>query len=218
MTTHLIIFGRIPDMDIPAKTGLGKEIGDEMKARKIGHDLTLETLEKFSDTNFSRKFLKKYFCYGGEYSEGNANLSSLQEKFPEYTFFPQENSAQKDVRGIQEAFEKIISENSEPFKIILVGTDIIGLNSEIVEDCFDSLSYFDACIVPVEDLGYGLVGISKNIDIISDIKNFDSRTEGYNLVQETEDLCTRKNISLFVHPTTCFDIDTKADAERTGLL
>ena len=227
MNTHLIIFGRIPDMNIPAKTGLGKEIGDEMKARKIGHDLTLEMLEKISDEKFPKKFLKKYFCYGAprlrsgtaeEDSVGNANLRSLREKFSEYIFFPQENSETKDVRGIHEAFQEIISGETEKFKIILVGTDIIGLTPEIIEDCFDALSHFDACIVPVEDLGYGLVGISRNIDIISDIKNFDSRTENYNLVQETEDLCTRKDISLFVHPTTCFDIDTKEDAERAGLL
>lgn len=235
---HLIVFGRIPDMNIPAKTRLGKEIGDEMKARKIGHDLTKKTLEKFSGEFSGVKNVKKYFCYGGvpQLRSGTTNEDSveaithrqLQEEFSDYIFFPQPDSDKKDVRGIHEAFQKIILEensvprlrsgSSEPFKIILVGTDIMGLTPEIIADCFDALSHFDACIVPVEDLGYGLVGISKNIDIISEITNFDSRTDGYNLVQETKELCTKKNISLFVHPQTCYDIDTEEDAKRAGLL
>ena len=223
MSQHLIIFGRIPDMSIPAKTGLGKEIDNEMKARKIGHDCTIKTCNDFSE--ISPK-IQKYFCYGGENCDKKI-IEKFKKQFPTYIFFPQHNSAIKDVSGMQDAFEYVHNKQNnnhdknisdETHKIILIGTDIIGLNTEIVLDCFEALYHFDSCIVPVEDLGYGAIGISKNIDIISEIKNFNSRTHGYNLIQETQELCTKKNISLFIHPQTCFDIDVKEDVMRAKFL
>lgn len=221
MTSSLIIFGRIPDMNIPAKTGLGKEINNEIAARKIGHDLTTQTLETCKNLPY-----KKYFCYGGEqYLEQKTvlnNFITLQNKYTNYQFFSQNNSEKSDVMGIQDAFNTILRNNNvannTPNKIIIIGTDIIGLDHTVIEECFYALETYDACIVPVEDKGYGLIGISKNIDIVSEIKNFNSRTKGYNLVQETKELCRAKNISLFVNPKTCFDIDTQYDAKRANLL
>lgn len=210
MSTHLIIFGRLPDLSIPAKTRLGKEIGDMEKARNIGHFLTENTLHQFETFP-----AEKYFCYGGMDSVETRCIVSLQEKYSAYTFFPQPQ--EKDVRGIQEAFSHIFSIDPSAH-VVLMGTDIMGLDTNIVQNCFTALREYDACIVPVEDKGYGLVGVSKNIDIISDIKNFESRSEGYDLVQETKDICDKNRYSLFVHPETCFDIDTKDDALRAGLL
>lgn len=205
---HLVVFGRLPHSSLPAKTRLGKEIDDEKKARDIGHSLTRNTLNHFKNYDG-----EKYFCYGG--SIPKTDFEEIKNQFFQYHFFSQ--SKGKDVRGIQEAFEYIF-EKDKNAHILLVGTDIIGLDTDIIQTCFSALQEYDACIVPVEDNGYGLVGVSKNIDIISEIKNFQSRSEGYHLVQETKNLCFKKNISLYIHSNICFDIDTYSDALRAGLL
>ena len=148
-------------------------------------------------------------------SETEDLVQKLEQNYTAYTFFAQPEG--KDVRGIQEAFTHIFATDPQAH-IVLIGTDIMELDTTIVQNCFTALREYDACIVPVEDNGYGLIGVCKNIDIISGIKNFESRSEGYNLVQETKELCEKNNYSLFVHPHSCFDIDTKEDAVRAGLL
>lgn len=201
MENTLIIFGRLPLDHLPAKTRLGKEMNDEFVARKIGHDLTVSTLTKYRDIR-----CEKIFCYGGE-AQTEEEFLACTKKFSEYTFIAQEKN--KDVRGLKEAFER-----SPGKRKICIGTDIIGITTEDIEDGFEILHHADIMIVPLEDKGYGLVGMSGNFDIFTDIKNFNSHTDGYDLIRETEVLCEKKNISLFISPKICFDIDTLEDYER----
>ena len=71
-------------------------------------------------------------------------------------------------------------------------------------DLFETLQYFDISIQPMEDNGYGAIGMSKMADVFSDIKNFSSHSSGYNLAQETEELCTKqKTLTLLCIQKNC---------------
>lgn len=201
MNNTLIVFGRLPFDHISAKTRLGKEMNNASKARSIGHSLTLQTLK-----NFSHLSCTKIFCYGGE-EKNNTQLQNFQEKFSSYQCIRQAKN--KDVRAMKEAFENTSGERK-----ILIGTDIIGITPEDIKDCFEILHHYDVVIIPLEDKGYGLVGMSGNFDIFTEIQNFESRTQGYNLIQETQILCEQKNFSLFIFPKIYFDIDTLEEYER----
>ena len=79
---------------------------------------------------------------------------------------------------------------------------------------FNTLDRVDVCIQPLEDKGYGAIGMRKSVDLFSEIKNFRSHSDQYNLIQETKQLCQNKNISLHIAPEELFDIDNEKDLRR----
>lgn len=210
-TSAIIVFGRIPLARIPAKTRLGAQLGNTQLAREMGHFLTRKTLSDFSAKHFSDFRGKRYFCFGGEEYIGDEEREDIISEFSEWNFFPQEQG--KDVRGMKDAFEHVFSQGHD--RVVLIGTDIVGLDGERLLSLLESLRHFDVCLQPLEDDGYGAIGMRRCVDLFSTIENFTSHSEGYHLIRETEQLCTRQQCSLFVHPDVLFDIDHRADVETS---
>ena len=63
----------------------------------------------------------------------------------------------------------IKSELENRDKAVLLGSDLIGLDSKMIKFCLDKLNDYDVVLVPTYDGGYGLVGMRKYYDIFSDI-------------------------------------------------
>ncbi len=55
-------------------------------------------------------------------------------------------------------------------RIILIGSDLVDLESSIIEKCFSVLDSKDMVICPTEDGGYGLIGMKKLYDVFSGIE------------------------------------------------
>jgi len=58
---------------------------------------------------------------------------------------------------MQNAFELLFSKNYK--KILIIGSDLLDLTTEVIENAFNQLKYNDAVIGPAEDGGYYLLGM-----------------------------------------------------------
>ncbi|MDY3946411.1 MAG: DUF2064 domain-containing protein [Ezakiella sp.] len=63
----------------------------------------------------------------------------------------------------------IYAELKDSRSILLTGSDLTGLDSNLIDEAFLSLSKCDAVITPTYDGGYGLIGMKEKIDLFSDI-------------------------------------------------
>lgn len=63
----------------------------------------------------------------------------------------------------------IKSELKNSDRVVLFGSDLVGLDSMAIKDSLDKLKDYDVVLAPTYDGGYGLVGMKKYYDIFSDI-------------------------------------------------
>ncbi len=54
-------------------------------------------------------------------------------------------------------------------KVILIGSDLVGMNSNIIENAYQSLDEVDLVVAKSYDGGYGLIGMKKHLDVFTDI-------------------------------------------------
>lgn len=91
-------------------------------------------------------------------------------------------------------------------RVLLIGTDIPGITSDILKEAFQSLEKYDAVVNPTEDGGYYLIGLKEARDDIWDVPHYGSNT----VLQDT--LCRLEEAGLQVFTgQECRDIDTKED-------
>lgn len=66
-----------------------------------------------------------------------------------------------------DALNKALERSNEA---LLIGSDLIGLNTNMLKTCFDGLSLADFVFIPTEDGGFGAVAVKKRTDLLLNIK------------------------------------------------
>ncbi|RZN83006.1 MAG: glycosyltransferase [Winogradskyella sp.] len=143
----LIIFTRNPELG-KCKTRLAKSIGDA-EALKVYKHLLQHT------ANVAKEVDAERFVF---YSE-NIQQNDIWED----SFFNKELQQGNDLgERMKNAFEALFSKNFN--KVIIVGSDLLDLDKNIVENAYQKLEENDAVIGPAEDGGYYLLGM-KSLNI-----------------------------------------------------
>ena len=138
----IIVFTRNPELG-KCKTRLAKSIGDE-EALNVYKKLLQHTADVVKKVDADR------FVFYSENIQGNDIWESA--------FFHKELQHGKDLgERMQSAFEHVFSKQFS--KVIIVGSDLLDLSPEIIENAFNSLNDNDAVIGPAEDGGYYLLGM-----------------------------------------------------------
>ena len=183
----LIIFTRNPELG-KCKTRLAKGIGNQ-NALDIYKYLLQHT------ANISQKVNADIYVF---YSE-NINSDDLWDN----NFFIKKLQSGNDLgERMQNAFEEVFNYNHE--KAIIIGSDLLDLNENIVEDAFKKLDNHDISIGPAEDGGYYLLGMKQSHSEVFKIKNWGTDTV-YN-----QTLSKLNNKSVYVLKTLN-DIDNVED-------
>lgn len=132
--------------------------------------------------------------------EQSAGIRELTEKAK--GFFPQKGNGlgERMSRAFAECFEMGYE------KVLLTGTDIPELSSEILRWAFCALEEYDAVINPTEDGGYYLIGLKEAVNGIFDVPRYGTDT----VFQDTLARLEAAGLTSCVGKA-CRDIDTKED-------
>lgn len=93
-------------------------------------------------------------------------------------------------------------------KVILIGSDIVGLTPKLIDRAYKALDTHDIVITPTLDGGYGLIGMRKPCDVFSGMR-FSQDDVARNTVK-----CARERGYSITMEGTLLDIDTFDDALR----
>lgn len=155
---RLIIFGRYP---VPGKTKtrLIPALGP-VGAANLQRRLTEETF--LSATEFSTRHKAVIECCfeGGTPQKMHRWLGDI----PMLSFQEAGDLGQR----MRCALFNALNGGSE--RVVLLGTDIPGLNAEILEQAFDALLAHDIVLGPSTDGGYWLLGLKRPIDLFQNIR------------------------------------------------
>lgn len=191
----LIIFSKIP---IPGtvKTRLIGSISAE-SASSFASCMLLDLFNKFRH-NYDYDV---FFVYSplGKLSK---LITDIPENFGVYHQFG-ENIGTK----MYNAMNRLFGDGYE--KVVLIGSDIPGINQNIVREAFNSLDEYDIAINPTVDGGYYLIGTSISLKakvlLTSDIK-----WSTKSVFESSLDIAKDKNWSVHIGKTLQ-DIDTMED-------
>ena len=138
----LIIFTRNPELG-KCKTRLAKVVGDK-SALKIYKYLLQHT------ANISKEVDADRFVF---YSE------SIQDNdIWDDSFFNKKLQYGNDLgERMQNAFQQLFDSNYK--NVIIIGSDLLDLNSAIINKTFSLINEYDAVIGPAKDGGYYLLGL-----------------------------------------------------------
>lgn len=154
---RLIIFGRYP---VPGKTKtrLIPALGPA-GAANLHRELTEKTF--FTATTFTTRHKATIQCCfeGGTPQKMHRWLGSI----PKLSFQHEGDLGQRMRFALFEA----LNEGSK--RVILLGTDIPGLNAEILAKAFAALQEHDIVLGPSRDGGYWLIGLKQPIDLFQNI-------------------------------------------------
>ncbi|KIX21537.1 glycosyltransferase [Flavobacterium sp. 316] len=194
MKNLILIFTRNPEIG-KVKTRLAASIGNE-KALEIYIQLLEHTKKVALETNFDKRVL---------YSE-KINTNDIWEN----KHFQKKVQHGNDLgERMQNAFKEGFQEGYE--KIVIIGSDLIELESKDIDQAFKILTNNDLVIGPAKDGGYYLLGMKQIPDNIFQHKNWGTNTVlkdtlkdieklKYQLLNEKNDIDTIediKNIQLF---------------------
>ena len=93
-------------------------------------------------------------------------------------------------------------------KVILIGSDIVGLTPKLIDRAYKALDTHDIVITPTLDGGYGLIGMRKPCDVFSGMR-FSQDDVARNTVT-----CARERGYSITMEGTLLDVDTFDDALR----
>jgi len=187
----IIIFARNPESG-KVKSRIAKILGDEK---------ALEIYKKLLDSIYSktRNLKVKKFLFLSEFTD-----KSLFD--PCYKQLVQNG---KDLgEKMHNAMYSVFKYGFE--KVILAGTDVPGLNEEIINEAFEKLSFFDVVIGPSADGGYYLIGMKEsdfslfeNIDwgnelvLSKSIERIKYRNKSCYILKELNDIDTLEDLKYF---------------------
>lgn len=188
----IIIFAKQPSAG-KVKTRLAKSTGDKFAVTlyRLVTEQLMNELRKFSE-------FKKYLFYTPD-SDANTMRHWLGNEF----IYIEQNGMDLGLR-MQSAFELVLSEAND--RVIIVGTDIPDLNSNVIVNAFSKLELHDVVIGPSADGGYYLLGMKKGIPEI--FENIDWSTE--KVFKSTIEKLDKLNHSYFILDELN-DIDTEDD-------
>lgn len=93
-------------------------------------------------------------------------------------------------------------------KVILIGSDIVGLTPKLIDRAYKALDTHDIVITPTLDGGYGLIGMRKPCDVFSDM-----RFSQDDVARNTVKFARERGYSITMEGTL-LDVDTLDDALR----
>lgn len=139
----LIIFTRNPELG-KCKTRLAKTVGNQ-SALDVYKYLLQHT------ANVSKQVNTERFVF---YSE-TISIKDIWED----SYFQKKLQKGNDLgERMENAFLELLGTHK---KVIIIGSDLLDLSTEIIEDAFYKLDTHDVVIGPAEDGGYYLLGIKK---------------------------------------------------------
>lgn len=106
---------------------------------------------------------------------------------------------------MKNALAEVLKEN-ENAKVLLMGSDIVGVTKENIDKCFDELNKVDVVVNPTYDGGYYLIGMNRLLDNIFNISQYGVDSVFENTIKNIE----QSGYSYFIGDK-CLDIDTKED-------
>ncbi|MBP1839211.1 TIGR04282 family arsenosugar biosynthesis glycosyltransferase [Formosa algae] len=138
----LIIFARNPELG-KCKTRLAKTIGDE-NALDIYRTLLQHTAKISENVKADRFVFYSEHIHKNDTWDDNNFRKKLQ---------------QGDDLGerMHNAFSELFQNNYQ--KVIIIGSDLLDLTTEMINDAFDELEHHDTVIGPAKDGGYYLLGM-----------------------------------------------------------
>ncbi len=192
----VVYYSRLPLKGCSGKTRIGNEIGNMDIASEFARKMILDMLAEYSprendDYNF-------VYYYRG-------SLSDFEEKdmYPVTEYIPQVGEG-LNIKYIHERMSKLYT------NIVIIGSDIPLLSHNSLLGAFEKIEQGKAVLAPVLDGGYGLIGMKGFVDLYTEITNWNSRSKGYHLADETLRLAEKKGLHFsLLHKT--FDIDHLAD-------
>jgi rSAM/selenodomain-associated transferase 1 len=183
----LLIFTRNPVLG-KTKTRLAKTIGDE-NALDVFRILLNHTVSETRSIQADKRV-----CYADFIDEQDVWHNDVFQK-------KLQNGVDLGER-MRHAFEDAFEEGYQ--KVVVIGTDLLDLKTEILENAFASLEDFDVVIGPAADGGYYLLGLKAPNDAI-----FENKTWGTDTVlRDTLSDLETKSVCLL---ETLNDIDTEKD-------
>lgn len=93
-------------------------------------------------------------------------------------------------------------------KVILIGSDIVGVDEDLIRSMYDALDDADVAIAPTIDGGYGLIGMRKACDVFTGIEYSTP-----NVLDDTIELAKSQNFSVKT-TDAILDIDDFDDLVR----
>ena len=151
----LLIFTKNPQLG-KVKTRLAKTVGDE-KALFIFNKLVSKTSEVVEKVNVHKSLYYSDFVDDQDIWEGRVSDKNIQEGN-----CLGERMANAFKKGFDDGFNRII----------VIGTDLWNLDTQIINKAFAALKNKDGVIGPATDGGYYLLGLSKWIPQVFDGKNW----------------------------------------------
>jgi rSAM/selenodomain-associated transferase 1 len=195
MKRYLIVYAKRP---LPgyAKTRLGADIGAEQAAgvyARLLYTYLLDLLNAVADVHIELSVASP------------TDVPLFEAAFPELMVHPQiEGDLGQRMAG---SFAQAFAAGARA--VVLTGSDIPGLNGQIVQAAFRALEREPAVVGPVSDGGYYLIGMrAPGAPLFDDI---DWGTE--RVLEQTEALARARGVKL-AYIAEQFDVDTVEDYER----
>ena len=189
MKEAIIIFVRNPELG-KVKTRVAATVGDEA-ALQIYKQLLLHTMQ-VADKNDADKFV---FYHEQIEPDDIWNKKGFHKKLQSGS-----NLGEK----MKNAFTFVFSEGYN--KVIIIGSDCLQLNTDIVHEAFAALDQKDTVIGPAKDGGYYLLGMKKIYGFLFDNKTWSTES----VFDESMKDMQQHHLSTGLLPLLT-DVDTEAD-------
>ncbi|QDO93594.1 glycosyltransferase [Formosa sediminum] len=183
----LIIFARNPELG-KCKTRLAQTIGDEY-ALDIYKTLLEHTAQISSNVNADKFVFYSEHIHKNDTWDDNIFRKKLQQG---------ENLGER----MSNAFKELFQNNYQ--KVVIIGSDILDLSSQIINHAFNSLDENDTVIGPAKDGGYYLLGMKTLHQEVFQNKDWGTAT----VLENTLENLSNKSVYLLEELN---DIDTFED-------
>lgn len=143
----VVLFVKLPEKG-RVKSRLALHVGEDM-ALRLYENMVLDAIDMLKRGRFPFRI-----CYTPQDARDQMTGWLGQE----YDYQPQTGGDLGD--RMEGAFVRVFSGDIE--QVLLIGSDIPGLTTGVIEEAFTSLLTNDAAIGPADDGGYYLIGFRKN--------------------------------------------------------
>lgn len=191
---HLIIFTRYPEPG-KTKTRLIPALGT-LGAANLQREMTEYTI-------FQVQELQKVIDISVEVRFAGGNLQLMQDWLGLGLVYQSQGEGDLGSRMARSLFESF---QSGAEKVIIIGTDCPGVNTQILATAFEKLHDFDVVLGPAIDGGYYLIGLRQTIPEL--FVNIEWGTA--QVFQKTVDIAQKLNLSQVNLPPLA-DIDRPED-------
>lgn len=189
MKQALIIFVRKPELG-KVKTRLAATVGDE-KALEI-YNVLLQHTKSVAGPVQAHKFVY--------YHEQTETIDIWNSD----GFIKKLQTDAALGKKMNDAFSELFNAGYQ--KVIIIGSDCLQLQTDIINDAFIILQHKDMVIGPANDGGYYLLGMTQMLDIIFENKTWSTPS----LLEETLADAVQHDLSVGLLPEL-IDVDTEED-------